>query len=84
MDTDQNLAASHPVIFTKRHTSIIAAGDDVVLNPRFTETLDYEGEVGVIIGKSGSNINEQNAMDYVWGYTIINGKSIFHLSQVLF
>ncbi|KAL4953338.1 hypothetical protein BDW69DRAFT_200218 [Aspergillus filifer] len=61
-----------PVIFTKRATSIIAAGEDVLLHPGFTETPDYEGEIGVIIGKAGYKIPEGEALDYVWGYTIIN------------
>lgn len=63
---------SHPVIFTKRSTSIIAHGDPILPHPEFTKTLDYEGEVGVIIGKAGFQIPETNAWDYVWGYTIIN------------
>jgi 2-keto-4-pentenoate hydratase/2-oxohepta-3-ene-1,7-dioic acid hydratase in catechol pathway/pimeloyl-ACP methyl ester carboxylesterase len=61
-----------PVIFTKRATSIIAHGEDVLLHPGFTETPDYEGEIGVIIGKAGHKIPEDQAMNYVWGYTIIN------------
>lgn len=52
----------------------MGANDDVYSHPGFTESLDYEGEVGVIIGKTGFNINESNAMDHVWGYTIINGE----------
>lgn len=63
---------SHPVIFTKRATSIIGSGDSILPHPDFTQTLDYEGEIGVIIGKSGFAIDEKNAMDHVWGYTIIN------------
>jgi 2-keto-4-pentenoate hydratase/2-oxohepta-3-ene-1,7-dioic acid hydratase in catechol pathway len=63
---------AHPVIFTKRSTSIIASGDPIVLVPEFTQTLDYEGEIGVVIGKPGFRIPEKCAMDYVWGYTIIN------------
>ncbi|KAL4866631.1 hypothetical protein BDV12DRAFT_210357 [Aspergillus spectabilis] len=61
-----------PVIFTKRATSIIAHGEDVLLHPGFTETPDYEGEIAVIIGKAGHKILESEALDYVWGYTIIN------------
>lgn len=67
--------ATHPVIFTKRSTSIIASGEEIYPHEKFTETLDYEGEIGVIIGKGGFNIDESNAMDHVWGYTIINGMS---------
>jgi 2-keto-4-pentenoate hydratase/2-oxohepta-3-ene-1,7-dioic acid hydratase in catechol pathway len=63
---------SHPVIFTKRATSIIANGEDIYPHPGFTKTLDYEGEIGVIIGKPGFRVSEQDAMDHVWGYTIIN------------
>ncbi|THZ82588.1 hypothetical protein D6C84_05679 [Aureobasidium pullulans] len=63
---------THPVIFTKRFTSIIANGEDIYPHPEFTETIDYEGEIGVIVGKAGHQISEENAMEHVWGYTIIN------------
>lgn len=64
---------THPVIFTKRATSIIASGEPIFPHQGFTETLDYEGEIGVIIGKGGFKIQEADAMNHVWGYTIING-----------
>ncbi|OQV06972.1 hypothetical protein CLAIMM_11468 [Cladophialophora immunda] len=70
--SDKVALPSHPVIFTKRSTSIIASGENIVWHPKFTRTLDYEGEIGVILGKSGFNISEKDAMSYVWGYTIIN------------
>jgi 2-keto-4-pentenoate hydratase/2-oxohepta-3-ene-1,7-dioic acid hydratase in catechol pathway len=63
---------SHPVIFTKRATSIIADGEDILPHSEFTQAPDYEGEIGVIIGKSGFGVAEADAEDYVWGYTIIN------------
>ncbi|KAI1272045.1 hypothetical protein F5Y07DRAFT_392330 [Xylaria sp. FL0933] len=63
---------SHPVIFTKRATSIIGNHEDILLHEDFTSTADYEGEIGVIVGKSGFRIREEDAWDYVWGYTIIN------------
>lgn len=63
---------THPVIFTKRFTSIIGTGQDIYPHPDFTETIDYEGEIGVIVGKAGYQISEENAMQHVWGYTIIN------------
>ncbi|KAK7418250.1 hypothetical protein QQX98_004034 [Neonectria punicea] len=63
---------SHPVIFTKRATSIIAHGEDIYPHGGFSETVDYEGEIGVIIGRSGFRVEEKDAWDYVWGYTIIN------------
>ncbi|KAF8854386.1 fumarylacetoacetate hydrolase-like protein [Acephala macrosclerotiorum] len=63
---------THPVIFTKRATSIIPHGEPIFPHPGFTDTVDYEGEIGVIIGKGGSKIAEADAMSHVWGYTIIN------------
>lgn len=70
--SDKNDQPTHPVIFTKRATSIIAHGDQVLLHPEFTESADYEGEIGVIVGKPGFRIPESEAMNHVWGYTIIN------------
>ncbi|GIZ38715.1 hypothetical protein CKM354_000212100 [Cercospora kikuchii] len=63
---------THPVIFTKRFTSIIADGEEILPHPDFTQSADFEGELGVIIGKPGFQISEQDAMNYVWGYTIVN------------
>lgn len=70
--SDRNDLPSHPVVFTKRSTSIIAQNEAILLHDGFTRTLDYEGEIGVIIGKAGFRIAEAEADDYVWGYTIIN------------
>jgi len=70
--SDNTAQPSHPIIFTKRSTSIISAGSDIEFDPQFTSTLDYEGEIGVIIGKSGRHIRKEDAMSHVWGYTIIN------------
>lgn len=70
--SDKTDQPTHPVIFTKRATSIMAHGDEIFPHEGFTETLDYEGEIGIIVGKSGFRIEEAHAMDYVWGYTIIN------------
>lgn len=68
---------THPVIFTKRATSIIAHGDEIYAHPEFTQSLDYEGELGLIIGwsrsgKSAFRVSEEEAWDHVWGFTIIN------------
>lgn len=62
----------HPSIVTKRHTSIIAADEEICPHQESTSTLDYGGEVAVIIGKAGFRIDEKDAMDHVWGYTIVN------------
>jgi len=57
---------THPVIFTKRATSIVACGSEIFPHTGWTETLDYEGEIGVILGKEGFGIPESEAWDYVW------------------
>ncbi|KAF4985791.1 hypothetical protein FGRMN_11093 [Fusarium graminum] len=70
--SDKTDLPSHPVIFTKRATSIIAHGEDILPHPEFSQTVDYEGEIGVIIGKPGFRVGLEDAWDYVWGYTIID------------
>lgn len=70
--SDDKARPSAPVIFTKRSSSIIAHDKDVYLDSEFTTSLDYEGEIGVIIGKGGFKISEAKAKNHIWGYTIIN------------
>lgn len=70
--SDKTDQPTHPVIFTKRFTSIIADGEEILPHMDFTKTVDFEGELGVIIGKPGFRISEAEAMDHVWGYVIIN------------
>jgi len=65
---------SDPVIFTKRATSIIAHGEEILSHEEggFTSSADYEGEIGVVLGRTGFRVKEEDAWDYVWGFTIIN------------
>lgn len=70
--SDKKDLPDFPVIFTKRASSIVAHETPIYPHPDCTATLDYEGELGVIIGKGGARISKANAMDHVWGYTIIN------------
>lgn len=58
------------VIFTKAPTSVIGPGDVIESHPELTKQLDYEGEIAVIIGKSGKNI--EDAASHIFGYTILN------------
>jgi 2-keto-4-pentenoate hydratase/2-oxohepta-3-ene-1,7-dioic acid hydratase in catechol pathway len=62
----------HPIIFTKVPESVIASGEAILFPSGISVALDYEAELGVIIGKGGKNIARANAADHVWGYTIIN------------
>ncbi|GHJ39039.1 alpha/beta fold hydrolase [Streptomyces sp. TS71-3] len=62
----------HPVVFTKPASSVIASGDAIDPHTDITSALDYEGEIGVIIGRRCSKVGRDEAMQYVWGYTLIN------------
>jgi 2-keto-4-pentenoate hydratase/2-oxohepta-3-ene-1,7-dioic acid hydratase in catechol pathway len=61
-----------PVFFTKAPTTVNGPYDDIVIDPSVSEQVDWEAELGVIIGKIGKNIREEDALSYVFGYTVIN------------
>jgi 2-keto-4-pentenoate hydratase/2-oxohepta-3-ene-1,7-dioic acid hydratase in catechol pathway len=61
-----------PIIFSKAPTSVIGPNVAIPSYLDDTGTTDYEGELGVIIGKGGRGISKQAAMDHVFGFTIIN------------
>ncbi|WP_338753538.1 fumarylacetoacetate hydrolase family protein [Bacillus sp. FJAT-52991] len=60
------------MVFTKAPTAVIGCQDSIPAYSNLTEALDYEGELGVIIGKRGKEIKKEDALDYIFGYTIIN------------
>ncbi|KAJ6473117.1 mitochondrion protein [Mycena sanguinolenta] len=70
--SDKNAQPDFPVIFTKRATSIIATGKAIYTHPNVTSSPDYEGELGVIISKTGLSVHKENGWDYIWGAVIIN------------
>jgi 2-keto-4-pentenoate hydratase/2-oxohepta-3-ene-1,7-dioic acid hydratase in catechol pathway len=63
-----------PVVFFKLTPSIVGPGDAIVL-PAITKEPDYEAEFAFIIGKGGFQIPAGEAMEHVYGYTIINDVS---------
>ncbi len=62
----------HPVVFTKSVTSVNGPYAEVPAQAELTQQLDWEVELGVIIGTGGRNIAEARALDHVFGYTVIN------------
>ena len=66
---------SEPYFFTKFQHALVPNGGNVV-RPTGVERLDYEGEIGIIIGKGGKYIEEKDAMNHIFGYTIINDVTI--------
>jgi 2-keto-4-pentenoate hydratase/2-oxohepta-3-ene-1,7-dioic acid hydratase in catechol pathway len=66
----------HPMIFMKAATAIQDPGSPIVL-PRFlrSDMVDYEGELGVVIGRPCKNVTKEEALDYVLGYVCANDVS---------
>ncbi|PAV31202.1 fumarylacetoacetate hydrolase [Virgibacillus profundi] len=63
-----------PLIFSKWPSSIIGPGGNIIL-PEESKQVDYEAELGVVIGNKGKHIAEENALDHVFGYVIVNDVS---------
>ncbi|HVM75585.1 MAG TPA: fumarylacetoacetate hydrolase family protein [Candidatus Saccharimonadales bacterium] len=67
-------APKSPMIFAK-FTSSIAAAEDSIVIPVGDPQVDYEAELGVVIGRRGKGISEENALSYVAGYMPLNDVS---------
>ena len=66
---------AQPVVFTKFPSSIIGPTDEIQWQTDQTVQVDWEVELGVVIGKTARHVSERTALDYVFGYTIINDVS---------
>lgn len=66
----------HPVVFTKAVGSVVGPFDDIPFDAEFSTQMDWEVELGVVIGRPGRGISEDDALDHVFGYTVINDVSI--------
>ena len=66
----------YPVLFMKQPNSIQNPNDPIII-PKIleSESVDYECELAIIIGKQCKNVNKSNALDYVFGYTCANDVS---------
>jgi 2-keto-4-pentenoate hydratase/2-oxohepta-3-ene-1,7-dioic acid hydratase in catechol pathway len=64
-----------PIFFTKAPTAVTGPFDDIPWDRSVTREVDWEAELGVIIGKTGRNIPRGSALDYVFGYTVVNDVS---------
>lgn len=63
---------SGPVLFALFPNSLTGHQANVKLPTNLTQEVDYEGELGVIIGKPATSVSEDEALDYVYGYTVVN------------
>jgi acylpyruvate hydrolase len=66
---------TYPTLFSRFNTSVVAHGDPLI-HPSVSPTLDYEGELAVIIGKPGKGITRKDALNHVLGYSAFNDGSV--------
>ena len=62
----------HPIVFTKSVTSVTGPGRDIPMDSSVSSQLDWEVELGVIIGRGGRGISRADALAHIFGYTVIN------------
>ena len=65
---------SVPLIFLKPSTAVIGPDDEIILPP-LSRRVDYEGELGVVIGRKAKDVLQEKAKDYILGYTCVNDVS---------
>lgn len=62
----------YPVYFTKPLTAVIGPDAEIPIFPELSESIDYEVELAIVIGKPGRNISKADAYEHIFGYTILN------------
>jgi len=70
--SEKQMVPDHPVIFSKSAGSMIGYGEAIDLSNDPTGTTDYEGEMAVVIGKRARGVAEDEALEHVFGWTIVN------------
>ena len=68
----EDAVPKHPIVFSKVPETVTGTGALIEYDPTVSIAIDYEVELAVIIGKPGRGISVENALDHVWGYTIVN------------
>jgi 2-keto-4-pentenoate hydratase/2-oxohepta-3-ene-1,7-dioic acid hydratase in catechol pathway len=66
---------TEPLVFIKATTSLCAPGDPIVLPARYSDNIDYEAELAIVIGKRARNVPEEKADEVILGYTAANDVS---------
>jgi 2-keto-4-pentenoate hydratase/2-oxohepta-3-ene-1,7-dioic acid hydratase in catechol pathway len=75
-----DVAPEEPLLFLKPNTAVIGPGDTIV-RPSQSERTEHEGELAVVIGRIAKNVKAEDALDYVFGYTIGNDVTARDLQQ---
>ena len=79
--SDEAFGGERPytIYFSKRVNRATATGEKVPAYAGLVDSLDYEAELGVVLGRDAKGVTKEEARDYVFGYTIINGISARNL-----
>jgi 2-keto-4-pentenoate hydratase/2-oxohepta-3-ene-1,7-dioic acid hydratase in catechol pathway len=62
----------YPTFFDKPTTTVIGPHDDIPFDPNFSDKMDFEAELAVVIGRAGRSIPAAEAVDHIFGYTLAN------------
>ncbi|MFT4502713.1 fumarylacetoacetate hydrolase family protein [Caballeronia sp. 15711] len=65
----------YPTMFLRLHTSLVAHNEPII-RPRISDSLDYEGEIAVVLRKGGRHISKEDALSHVAGYALFNDGSV--------
>jgi 2-keto-4-pentenoate hydratase/2-oxohepta-3-ene-1,7-dioic acid hydratase in catechol pathway len=65
----------HPTFFTKGPDTVIGPHDAIAFDPAISTRWDYEAEIALVIGRDGRSIAEEDALDHVFGYCVVNDVS---------
>lgn len=71
----------HPVFFSKATSAVSGPFDPIPYDPRVSQQVDWEVELGVVVGAPGKNLAEAEAMRHVFGYTVVNDVSARDLQK---
>lgn len=71
-DQDVENIRERPIFFSKALSSITGPNSFIQSHKEVTNSVDYEAELAVVIGKKGINITKENALAHVYGYTVLN------------
>jgi len=78
---DEQEVPEFPVVFTKAMTSLADPGQGLPASADFSNSTDYEGELGVVIGKRCERVKPEDAYGVVFGYTVVNDATARAIQQ---
>lgn len=66
----------YPIVFTKPPETVIDPGAAIAVDAAVSTQVDYEGEIAIVIGRGGRGIKADQALDHIWGATLVNDVSV--------